>query len=244
MAMDKLMPRMNPFVRYLTDAYSLLNHALQLRDVSHPEITSMYCRASSMHAIATLHSAANSCIWSEDSPSSAKGELAEKFSRYLALTRKDGDSLAEIESALLGELAAIELILNHPSTAQARPFDHPEKDNLIEFERTPLKKISKESTNWIPDYAGCTLGMTVGFLNAYLLDHCAMDADKVDVVFGIHASSASGYSVGMEPSSLKRLAVEQDKLLRDSAFMETMRSERWKLGENWFRCRIFAASAG
>ena len=237
--MDKLLPRMNPFIRYLTDAFSLLNHALQLRDVSHPEITGMYCRASSMHAIAALHTAANSCTWSEDAASENGDGLVEKFSKYLELTQNDDVTLTDVEHALLTELEAIEQILNNPSMAQARLFDHPEKDNLIEFERTPLKKISKESTNWIPDYAGCTLGLSVRFLNSFILEHCEMDADKVEVLLGIHASSPSGYSVGLEPSSLERLGVEEDKLIRDQPFMETMASERWKLTRDWFQCRIF-----
>ncbi|MCB1094215.1 MAG: hypothetical protein KDN22_01430 [Verrucomicrobiae bacterium] len=235
---------MNPFVRYLTDSFSLLNHALQLRDVSHPEITSMYCRASSMHAIASLHCVANSCNWSEDTFGEYhESDLVEKFYRYLELIKGDGETLTEVELAVLTELKTIETVLNNPSMAQARSVDHPEKKNLIEFERTQLKKISRESTNWIPEYAGCTLGLTVGFLNMFILDHCGMDTDKVEVILGIHASSESAYSVGLETSSLERLKVEEDKLLRDETFMETMRSERWKLPSSWFRCRLFPAQS-
>jgi len=238
--MDKLLPRMNPFVRYVTDAFSLLNHALQLRDVSHPELTSMYCRASSMHTIAALHCAANSCTWSEDAPATPHDSLVEKFANYLELTRDKTDVLTEIEMAIINELEVIEQTLNNPSMAQARPFKQSDKDNLIEFDRTPLKKISRESTNWIPDYAGCTLGLAVRFLNAFILEHCEMDADKVEVVLGIHASSPSGYAVGIEPSSLERLAAEEKKLLLDQEFMEIMASERWKLPKEWFQCRLFS----
>lgn len=237
--MDKLLPRMNPFVRYLTDAYSLLNHALQLRDVSNPELTSMYCRASSMHAIASLHCVVNSCIWSEDAfDQHRNADIVEKFYRYLELVKGDDETLTETELAVLNELNIIDQVLNNPTMSQARSVDHPEKDNLIEFERTPLKKISRESTNWIPEYAGATLGLTVGFLNMFILDHCEMDPDKVEVLLGIHASSPSAYSVGMEKSSLQRLAVEEGKLLQDQTFVETMQSDRWKLQPSWFRCRI------
>ena len=61
------LPQLNPFIPCLLDAFSFLNESLEKRDGS-PRRTYALARASTMHTMAALQSAANSALRYEDQP--------------------------------------------------------------------------------------------------------------------------------------------------------------------------------
>ena len=98
-------------------------------------------------------------------------------------------AVSDQDVKILDELERVGGIVNSPQVATAKHFPHPEKTNLIEFERTPLKKISHQSSHRVPAYAGCTLGLAAAFLSRFFREDCELDAERLEILFGIHANS-------------------------------------------------------
>src|SRR5688572_1400825 len=80
--MAKTLPRINPVLCYLGDAFHLLNEALVLAP-EQSALRAQLARSSSMHSLAALHAAANTALWSEEVKLSGDSTLARKFERLL-----------------------------------------------------------------------------------------------------------------------------------------------------------------
>ncbi len=237
----KLLPQINPFISYLLDAYVFLNEALSQAEAD-PGRAFALARASTMHTIAALHAAANACLRAEDETWDPLASLAQKYDRYLNIIRSV--DLDDVDIAILHELEVIGQIVNNPQVAQARAFPHPEKNNLIEFDRTALKKISHQASHWIPAYAGCALGLAASFLSRFFREDCRLDTDRLEILFGIHASSTEAYVTGFDEGELAALKTAQDTLLANVPFLRRMASERWQVKEADFRVTLFDGCPG
>ncbi len=245
--MSKILPRLNPFVPYLLDAYALLNEALEAEQLGMaPRIVQRLARSSAMHTVGALHAAANSSLWSEDQAYYETATLAYKFDMYLRIVHKidPEDGLEDMEIATLHELEIASQALNNPQVAQGQHFEHPTKKNLIEFERTPLKKMSCETGNWIPLYSGCCLGLAVSFLDRFFVERCVYDPVKLEILFGTHASGEDRYATGFDTAQLTDLRTEVDRLLSREAFLTEMASARWKMDPADFDLALFDGCPG
>jgi hypothetical protein len=238
---SKILPRLNPFIPYLRDAYLLLNEALA-QESEEPDFAGALSRSSTFHTLAAMHAAANSSLWSEDQQLYETATLAYKFEMYLRIIR--GGQLDDIEIATLHELEIISQILMNPQVAQARDFPHPEKKNLIEFERTPVKKISHDASHWIPAYSGTCLGLAISFLSQYYRGRCGFDCDKIEILFGTHAYNLDRYATGFDESQLRTLRDERDTLLANDGFLELMASDRYKVQADAFALALFDGCPG
>lgn len=236
-----LLPQLNPFISLLLDAYVFLNEALS-KAGDDPGRAFALARASTMHTIAAVQAAANSALRFEDQPLMTTATLAEKFGTYLLIIQQTG--LTHSDIAVLEELEAIGEVLNNPQVAQAKHFDHPEKSNLIEFDRTPLKKISHHSSHWIPAYAACTLGLASSFLSRFFRSNCGMDCERLEILFGIHAHSEDVYTTAFDEGELASLNEESRKLLENLPFLNRMKSERWLMQESDFKLSLFEGCPG
>lgn len=236
-----LLPQLNPFISCLLDAFSFLNEALD-EATSNPGRAFGLSRASTMHTLAALHAAANSALRFEDHPVMPTATLAEKFGTYLIIVRETG--LTDGHRQVLAELSAVGDIVNNPQVAQAKPFPHPEKKNLIEFDRTPWKKISCQASHWIPAYAGCTLGLASGFLSSFFRGDCGLDAERLEILFGIHANSEDAYTTGFDEGELASLAAQRKRLMENESFLRRMTSERWLMQEADFQLTLFDGCPG
>lgn len=236
-----LLPQLNPFIPCLLDAFVFLNEALS-RAEENPGRAFGLARASTMHTIAALHAAVNSALRFEDQPLTPNATLAEKYDTYLIILKETG--LREEDIAVLSELEIVSGIVNNPQVAQARIFYHPEKTNLVEFERTPLKKISHQASHWIPAYAGCVLGLAASFLSRFFLEDCGLDVERLEILFGIHANSENSYTTGFDESELAALAAERKKLMMNQAFIRRMTSDRWRMRVSDFRLPLFDGCPG
>jgi hypothetical protein len=238
---SKILPRLNPFIPYLRDAYLLLNEALS-HQAEQPEFAGTLSRSSTFHILAALHAAANSSLWSEDQQLYETATLAYKFEMYLRIIR--GGQLDDVDIAILHELEIVSQILMNPQVAQARDFPHPEKKNLIEFERTPVKKMSHDASHWVPAYSGTCLGLGVSFLGRYYRGRCGFDCDKIEILFGTHAHNTDRYATGFDESLLRTLRDERDTLLTNEEFLELMASERYKVPAEDFALSLFDGCPG
>lgn len=236
-----LLPQINPFISYLLDAFVFLNQALEQAEAD-PGRAFALARASTMHVIAATHAAANAALRSEDQPWEPHATLAEKFEKYLRIIK--GFGLRDADIAILHELEIVGSVINNPQVAQARLFPHPEKTNLIEFDRTPLKKISHQAAHWIPAYAGCALGLASAFLSRYFREDCGLDIDRLEILFGIHANSEDAYVTGFDESELAALNAARRTLLANPAFLRRMTSERWRMKTEDFRLSLFEGCPG
>ncbi len=236
-----LLPQINPFVSCLLDAYWFLNEALAQAE-SDPGRAFALARASTMHTLAALHAAANSALRSEDQTTEGHATLAQKFDRYLGIVKNRG--LSDVDIAILHELEIVGGIVNDPQVAQARPFHDPQKPHLIEFDRTPLKKISHQSSHWIPAYAGCALGLASAFLSRFFRGECAMDAERLEILFGIHAQSSDAYTTAFDEGELAALSAARDRLLANQPFLRRMTSQRWCMNINDFELPLFDGCPG
>ncbi|MGI8601542.1 MAG: hypothetical protein ACR2OZ_00925 [Verrucomicrobiales bacterium] len=234
--MSKVLPRLNPFVPYLRDAYFLLNEAL-MHEAEDADFAGTLARSSTFHAVSALHAAANSSLWSEDQQLYETATLAYKFEMYLKIIV--AQQLEDLEVATLHELEIVSQILVNPQVAQARDFPHPERTNLVEFERTPVKKISYDASHWVPAYAGASLGLAAGFLSRFYRERCGFDVDKLEILFGTHACNDDRYTLGFDDTLLRRLRDERDTLLANDYFLELMASPRWKVDASEFALELF-----
>ena len=221
------MPRLNPFITYLHDAYALLNLALMQHPFNQDNV-GFLARSSAMHSVAALRSAANSC-------SKERGNsLLEKFNAYLRSTTRIGLQAADI--AVLQELEMIEQMLGVPNSTQAHPFPQSQNERLIEFDRTPLKKVSTNVTHWIPEYSGASIGLVVSILNSLFFDRGKMNSREFANLFGIHFTGPSRARIAVVDEELADgLRFEQEILLENKEFVERMISDRWKFEVSDFR---------
>ena len=236
-----LLPQLNPFIPCLLDAFIFMNESLEKAEADPGRAFGM-ARSSTMHTLAALQAAANSALRFEDHPMMPASTLAEKFSTYLIILKKT--ELGNRDTVVLQELEAVGLIVNNPQVVQARHFPHPEKTNLIEFNRTPLKKISHHAGHWIPAYAGCALGLASSFLSRFFREECGLDAERLEILFGIHANSPDAYTTGFDEAELAALAFERRKLLSNQRFIRRMTSERWLMREADFQLTLFDGCPG
>lgn len=236
-----LLPQINPFISYLLDAFLFLNNSLEHAEAD-PGRAFAFARASTMHTVGALQAAANASLRSEDQSWETGATLAEKFDRYLQIMKHRG--LQDVDIAILHELELVGRIVNSPQVAQARPFAHPEKTNLIEFDRTPLKKISHQASHWIPAYAGCTLGLSASFLSRFYRVECGLDADRLEILFGIHARSSDAYTTAFDEGELAALAAARRTLLGHQPFIRRLTSERWQMNVSDFELPLFDGCPG
>lgn len=236
-----LLPQLNPFISCLLDAFIFLNEALE-KAAADPGRAFALARASTMHTLASLHAAANAALRFEDHPMMPTATLAEKYATYLIILHETG--LRNEDTAILHELEVVGFIVNNPQVAQAKPFPHPEKNNLIEFERTPLKKFSHQASHWIPAYAGCALGLACSFLSRFFRTECGLDVERLEILFGFHAHSPDAYTTAFDESELAALGAERRKLLENQAFIRRMTSERWMMREEDFQLTLFDGCPG
>lgn len=236
-----LLPQINPFISYLLDAFVFLNSALEQAEAD-PGRAFAFARASTMHTVAALQAAANAGLHAEDQSWAPDHTLAQKFDRYLHIMKHTG--LQDADIAVLHELELVGRIVNNPQVAQARAFPHPEKTNLIEFERTPLKKISHQASHWIPAYAGCTLGLTSSFLSRFYRIQCELDIDRLEILFGIHARCSDSYTTGFDEGELSALATARRTLLANQPFIRRLTSERWQMKASDFALPLFEGCPG
>ncbi|MES2707803.1 MAG: hypothetical protein V4726_14520 [Verrucomicrobiota bacterium] len=236
-----LLPQLNPFISCLLDAFIFLNEALE-KAAADPGRAFALARASTMHTLAALHAAANSALRFEDHPVMPSATLAEKFATYLIILHETG--LRNEDIVVLQELEIVGSIVNNPQVAQAKHFPHPEKTNLIEFDRTPFKKISHQASHWIPAYAGCALGLAASFLSRFFRGDCGLDVERLEILFGFHANSADAYTTAFDEGELAALGVERRKLLENQPFIRRMTSERWLMREEDFRLTLFDGCPG
>lgn len=236
-----LLPQLNPFIPCLLDAFTFLNESLE-STVPNSRRGYALARASTMHTLAALHAAANSALRYEDQPMMPEARLSEKFSLYRIILNETAVSPDDV--TILDELERIGVIVNSPQVATARHFPHPEKSNLIEFERTPIKKISHQASHWVPAYAGCTLGLAAAFLSRFFRQDCELDEERLEILFGIHANSDDAYSTGFDEAELAALAAERDRLMGNRSFLDRMTSTRWLMQESDFRLLLFEGCPG
>ena len=171
-----------------------------------------------------------------------EASLSEKFSLYRIILNETAVSYDDV--MILDELERIGVIVNSPQVATAKHFPHPEKSNLIEFERTPIKKISHQASHWVPAYAGCTLGLAAAFLSRFFRQDCELDEERLEILFGIHANSDDAYSTGFDEAELAALAAERDRLMGNRSFLDRMTSTRWLMQESDFRLLLFEGCPG
>jgi len=236
-----LLPQINPFISYLLDAFVFLNDSLEHAEAD-PGRAFAFARASTMHTLAALHAAANASLHAEDQSWEPTATLAEKFDRYLQIMTRE--VLADADIAILHELELVSRIVNNPQVAQAHPVAHAEKSNLIEFDRTPLKKISHQAAHWIPAYAGCSLGLACAFLSRFYRLQCAFDTDRLEILFGIHACSPDSYTTAFDQGALTSLAAARCRLLANQAFMRRLSSPRWLMHPSDFALTLFDGCPG
>jgi hypothetical protein len=236
---DRTLPTLNAFVPYLVDAYRLLNKA---EESEVAEDRTSLARSSTLHVIGALHAAANVGLWSQEDPDHYGSSLVRKFDRFLELRHQD--ALPDGEIAILEELDAVDEVISRPQVAQARPFPHPSKTNLIEFERTGILKISRESSGWLPEYSACVLALACGFLDRFYLDYCRMDRDDLEVLFGMHSSSSAGYAAKVDPRMIEDFRRQSENLQGKSGFLERLGSPRWKVNAEQVRSRMMALIIG
>ncbi len=236
-----LLPQINPFISCLLDSFFFLNNALEQAEAD-PGRAFAFARASTMHTVAALQAAANASLRSEDQSWEPAATLARKFDRYLHIIAQSG--LPEADIAILHELELVGHIVNSPQVVQARAVPHPEKTNLIEFDRTPLKKISHQASHWIPAYAGCTLGLAASFLSRFYRELCGLDTDRLEILFGLHARSPDAYTTAFDESELAALAAARRALLANAPFMRRMTSERWRMKPADFELSLFDGCPG
>ena len=177
-------------------------------------------------------------MWSEDQQLYETATLAYKFEMYLRIVRRH--ELEDVEIATLHELEIVSQILGNPQVAQARDFPHPEKKNLIEFERTPIKKMSYDASHWVPAYGGACLGLAADFLTRFFRERCEFDPEKIEILFGTHAQSDERYATGFDESLLRALREERDNLIGNEDFLQLMASDRWKVDPSAFELGLFA----
>ena len=216
----------------MADAFSFLNEALAA-DQSQTRRRARLARASSMHALSALHAAANTALWSAEATVPKGATLAQKFERVLHDLQPE-EVLTDAEIVCLHELEIISQILNQPQVAQARDYPHPERDDLIEFDRTPFKCLSHDITTWPPVYAGVVLGMVNGFLGEFFLKRCKCSPERISALFGNHASSDTHYVVAFDRQLLKELKMQEQIILDNSDFIRHMASARWKIPTSHF----------
>lgn len=240
-AVAKILPRLNPFTAYLRDAFRLLNEALE-PEAATTDRAGTLARSSSFHAISALHAAANTSLWSEDQQLYETATLAYKFEMYLKIVSRQ--QLEDEEIVVLHELELAGQVLMNPQVAQARDFPHPERHNLIEFERTPLKKISYAASHWVPAYAGACLGLACAFLSRYYRERCGFGVEKVEILFGTHAHNDERYATGFDPGLMDSLRAERDRLLGCENFLAEMGSDRWRVAPEAFGLELFAGCPG
>ena len=238
---SQLLPQINPFISYMLDAYVFLDEALDQAEAD-PGRAFALARASTMHTVGALQAAANASLRSEDQTWDPHATLAEKFDRYLGIIKNAG--LKDADIAVLHELEIVGSIVNNPQVARARPFPHPEKTNLIEFDRTPLKKISHQASHWIPAYAGCALALASEFLSRFFRDECGLDPDRLEILFGVHADSADVYTTGFDEVELAALSAARQRLLSNQPFLRRMTSERWGMKTSDFQLTLFDGCPG
>ena len=229
----KVLPRINPLLPCLGDAYHFLNEALDL-PATETRGRARLSRASSMHALSALHAGANTALWSSEIAMPVEATLASKFERLLHDFQQN-EVLKDVELVVLHELEILGGILHDPHVAQARDYPHPERKDLIEFERTPLKGFSHDITTWPPAYAGVVLGMVNGFLGRFFRERCECDAARVEALLGHHASSDTYYSAAFDPQVLRDLKAQEQRLLLNASFLLHMSSERWKIPSTDFQ---------
>jgi hypothetical protein len=235
-AMGKALPRINPLLSYLGDAFHLLNQALAT-EPSQTVQRARLARSSSMHALGALHAAANTALWSQETKTKGEPTLARKYETLLCSFHPD-DVLTDLELVTLHELELVAKILSAPGIAQARDYPHAERADLIEFERTPLKGFSHDVTTWPPEYAGAVLGMVNGFLGNFLRHRCGFDAERTEALFGTHLSSEDFYATKFDRHLLKELAVQQQRLLGNASFLSHMSGSRWKIPAQAFHIAL------
>jgi hypothetical protein len=234
--MAKTLPRINPVLCYLGDAFHLLNEALAL-DPQQSTLRAQFARSSSMHSLGALHAAANTALWSEEVKLSGDSTLARKFERLLGICKAD-DVLHDLELVQLHELELVGQMLNNPQVAQARDFPHPERQDLIEFERTPLKGFSHDVTTWPPEYAGAVLGLVNGFLGGFFRQRCGLDKARIEALLGTHLGSEDSYAARFDKPLLAHLKAQERRLLENTPFLKHMTGSRWKLSAKQFEVTL------
>jgi len=236
---DRTLPTLNAFLPYLADSYRLLNKA---EESEIREDRTCLARSSTFHVIGALHAAANVGLWSQEDPDHYGSSLIRKFDRYLELRHRY--ALPDGEIAVLKELDAIDAVISRPQVARARAFPHPSKTNLIEFERTEILKISRESSGWLPEYSACVLALACGFLDRFYLDYCQMDRDDLEVLFGMHSSSSAGYAAKVDPRIIQDFRRQSEDLQGKSGLFDRLASPRWKVTPEQVRSRMMAMIIG
>lgn len=100
--------------------------------------------------------------------------------------------LSDDEVLLLQELESIEEILLNPSIAQSFDPDAP-GGNMIDFERTPIFHVPKQSESWSAEYAAIALGLALRFVNHFVLEGLALSPGEIAQVFGYSVRSEDGF---------------------------------------------------
>jgi hypothetical protein len=234
--MAKTLPRINPVLCYLGDAFHLLNEALDL-DAEQSTPRARLARSSSQHSLAALHAAANTALWSEEVKLAGDSTLARKFERLLGICKPD-EVLSDLELVQLHELELVGQMLNNPQIAQARDFPHPDREDLIEFARTPLKGFSHDVTTWPPEYGGAVLGMVNGFLGNFFRERCGLDRPRIEALLGTHLGSEDSYAARFDKPLLASLKAQEERLLQNAEFLKHMSGSRWKLPTHQFHVTL------
>jgi len=234
--MSKALPRTNPVLTYLLDAYTWLNEALAVDKVQ-SQMRARLARASTVQALGALRAAANTALWSEEIHYPEDTSTAAKFERLLAEFQPD-EVLQDTELAQLHELTLVEDLLRDPQVAQARDFPHPTRTDLIEFERTPLKCFSHDTTTCPPEYAGAVLGLVNGFVGSFFRKRCGCTLDRVEALFGTHLVSEDHHTATFGRQMLEDFRKQEQQLLANTAFMNHMASSRWKISPESFRLAL------
>ena len=238
MAESNSLPRVNPFLSYLADGVRCLNQAVLARAMIEGQSgqsgwPAALSRSSAMHTIGAIHSAFHSGIFFEDGFFNNEWSLLEKAEAFLKNRVSKEARLPEEERRLLEELEVVKNCLIYPEMRQAEPFPS-EKKNLIQFPRSPIKKIGLEVSTWVPEYAACVLAISLGSLRRIFCEYVRLSESQLEIYLGDHISNSEGYGNSLNPKSKEILLEEIATLRSNEGFMRGLKGPRWCLDSGMF----------
>jgi len=187
----------------------------------------LLARASSMHAVSAMHSAANSLLERSGCMIEPKASLLRKFDHFI---QKQGVvALPEEDDAVLQELDELCDLLYFPGIARAEIGATETGNNRIEYQRTSLKKFNLEVIGWVPEYAACILILGNRFLYRLLYEYCEFDRDRIEVLLGHHESREDSYYVRVGQDQVGMIQKVASSLANTPRLKESLESPRWKL---------------
>lgn len=215
-------PTFNPFFALVRDAAWMLGDGFSLtQDKGRKRTYEGEFRSATLASVAALRCFANNCIYLKGEEA-LTSSLSDRLARVAELWHVA--ALSDDEVLLLQELETIEEILLNPSIAQSFDANAP-GGNLIDFERTPIFQVAKQSEDWSAEYAAIALGLALRFVNHFVLERLALSAGEIAQVFGYSVRSEDGFRDILDPFRY-RAAVKALAALRATVLVTQLISHR------------------